>query len=299
MGSSIVFGAFQFDRKGQANQRLLLEACEQNGIQEIDSGVIYEGCEKLLSSLDVPGRFVVHGKASPGRNSKPEVLESASRSMEDLGFPQDGSTKFGLSNFVADDVQRFHDYGKAKGYVLPTVYQGLYNAVCRRGEAELLPTLRRLGMAFYCYSPLGATYFMVSPDAIKDGKGRFDNADVDGLVYQALFNQPAYLAALDSWRHLAQQCRLQEVELAWRWINFHSSLRFQDGDKIITSAENAEQLQQLFAWRAKGALESWVVDGINEIWESCRSDAPLDCVNGWFEAIALGRVVPPSHMQYN
>lgn len=195
-------------------------------------------------------------------------------------------------------MQRFHDYGKAKGYVLPTVYQGLYNAVCRRGEAELLPTLRRLGMAFYCYSPLGATYFMVRPDAIKGGKGRFDNADVDGLVYQALFNQPAYLAALDSWQHLAQQCRLHEVELAWRWINFHSSLCFQDGDKIITSADTAEQLQQLFAWRAKGPLESWVVDGINEIWESCRSVAPLDCVNGWFEAIALGRVVPPSHMQY-
>lgn len=41
MESSIVFGAFQFDRKGQANQKLLLEACEKNGIQEIDSGIIY------------------------------------------------------------------------------------------------------------------------------------------------------------------------------------------------------------------------------------------------------------------
>jgi aflatoxin B1 aldehyde reductase len=40
------------------------------------------------------------------------------------------------------------------GYVAPSVYQGKYNPLCRGAEAELLPALRALGIAFYAYSPL-------------------------------------------------------------------------------------------------------------------------------------------------
>ena len=35
------------------------------------------------------------------------------------------------------------------GYVLPTVYQGMYNALTRDVEKELFPALRRLNIAFY------------------------------------------------------------------------------------------------------------------------------------------------------
>lgn len=49
MESSIVFGAFQFDRKGQTNQRQLLEVCEKNGIREVDSGVIYVSAALFVS----------------------------------------------------------------------------------------------------------------------------------------------------------------------------------------------------------------------------------------------------------
>ena len=37
----IVFGAFQFDRKDPESQKRLLDMCEEAGIQEIDSGIIY------------------------------------------------------------------------------------------------------------------------------------------------------------------------------------------------------------------------------------------------------------------
>lgn len=43
---------------------------------------------------------------------------------------------------------------RANGWQTPSVYQGMYNAVTREVERELLPALKRLGMSFYAYNPL-------------------------------------------------------------------------------------------------------------------------------------------------
>ena len=49
---------------------------------------------------------------------------------------------------------------KSNGYVLPTVYQGMYNGVTRQVELELFPCLRKFNIAFYAYNPLaGALSF--------------------------------------------------------------------------------------------------------------------------------------------
>ncbi len=61
--------------------------------------------------------------------------------------------RFGLSNYQAADVQAVYDHCVEKGYVLPTVYQGTYSPVTRYQETILFPTLRKLGIAFYAYSP--------------------------------------------------------------------------------------------------------------------------------------------------
>ena len=42
---------------------------------------------------------------------------------------------------------------KANGYIQPTAYQGIYNAMHRKVEPELLPCLRKFGIAFYEYNP--------------------------------------------------------------------------------------------------------------------------------------------------
>lgn len=42
---------------------------------------------------------------------------------------------------------------KANGYIQPTVYQGLYNAIHRAVEPELLPCLRKFGIALYEFNP--------------------------------------------------------------------------------------------------------------------------------------------------
>ena len=38
---------------------------------------------------------------------------------------------------------------RANGYLQPTAYQGIYNAIHRGAELELFPCLRKFGIAFY------------------------------------------------------------------------------------------------------------------------------------------------------
>lgn len=45
------------------------------------------------------------------------------------------------------------------GWVQPTVYQGLYNAIHRAAEPDLFPALRKYGISFYEYNPLGGGFF--------------------------------------------------------------------------------------------------------------------------------------------
>jgi aflatoxin B1 aldehyde reductase len=60
--------------------------------------------------------------------------------------------EFGLSNFTAAEVQECIAMCKDKGWVLPTVYQGHYNAITRGAEKDLIPVLREHGIRFHAFS---------------------------------------------------------------------------------------------------------------------------------------------------
>lgn len=64
------------------------------------------------------------------------------------------SEQFGLSNYFSWEVAEIYKICEANGYVRPTVYEGIYNAVDRAVEAELFPCLRKFGIKFAAYSPL-------------------------------------------------------------------------------------------------------------------------------------------------
>jgi aflatoxin B1 aldehyde reductase len=60
--------------------------------------------------------------------------------------------EFGLSNFSAAEVEECIAMCKEKGWVLPTVYQGQYNAITRGGEKDLMPVLRKHGIRFNAFT---------------------------------------------------------------------------------------------------------------------------------------------------
>jgi aryl-alcohol dehydrogenase-like predicted oxidoreductase len=59
--------------------------------------------------------------------------------------------KIGISNYTAKGVEEFLSVCDKNGWTKPTVYQGQYNAVCRKRETELFPLLRKHGIKFYAY----------------------------------------------------------------------------------------------------------------------------------------------------
>jgi hypothetical protein len=68
-------------------------------------------------------------------------------------FPSDLALSFRFRWEVAEIV----GICKANGYIQPTAYQGIYNAVHRAVEPELFPCLRKFGISFYEFNPRKAT----------------------------------------------------------------------------------------------------------------------------------------------
>ena len=62
--------------------------------------------------------------------------------------------ELGLSNFPAWLVAEVYNICKRRGWVLPTVYQGLYNPLSRQAELELNDALDFYNMRFYAHNPL-------------------------------------------------------------------------------------------------------------------------------------------------
>jgi aflatoxin B1 aldehyde reductase len=186
--------------------------------------------------------------------------------------------RFGLSNFLAEDVQRVYDYAKEHGYVLPTVYQGNYSAVARLQEQLLFPTLRKLGMAFYAYSPLAGGFLTKTAGDIKEGKGRFNDAFFGGM-YKDMYVKSTYVDALAKWGAVAEAEGVSRAELACRWVAFNPLLSKENGDGIIIGARNNEQLEQTLVSLKKGRLSGRATRAIDEIWEAIKHEAPYDNVN--------------------
>jgi aflatoxin B1 aldehyde reductase len=82
-------------------------------------------------------------------------------------------SRFGLSNYRVEDVEAVYNHCNENGYVLPTVYQGNYSPVARKQDTLLFPTLRRLKIAFYAYSPLAGGFLTKTKEQVKQGAGRF------------------------------------------------------------------------------------------------------------------------------
>ncbi|KAJ7714899.1 NADP-dependent oxidoreductase domain-containing protein [Mycena metata] len=174
--------------------------------------------------------------------------------------------RFGLSNFTPADVQRVYDICKEKGYVLPTVYQANYSAVARKNEEVLIPTLRKLGIAFYV--PIAGGLLTKTTAQLRDrgeGAGRFAKGDNLERLYNGLYNKPSYYKALDLWEEAANEAGCSKAELAYRWVAFDSVVDAKCGDAIIFGASKHSHVAETKA-KAK----------IDEIWEIVEDDAPVD-----------------------
>lgn len=189
--------------------------------------------------------------------------------------------RFGLSNYPAWRVAEIHSLCKHRGWVLPTVYQGMYNPVTRAVEAELFPCLRALGIAFYAYNPLAGgllTGRYQYADLATQPPGRFFTGGKWAEAYRDRFWKPEFfdgLALVAAAVAAAYGDAVTPAKAALRWLAHHSQLDPAHGDAILLGASKMPHLQENLDGALGGPLEPAVVTAFDQAWALAQPICPV------------------------
>jgi len=189
--------------------------------------------------------------------------------------------RFGLSNYSAWQVAEIYYLSKQNNYILPTVYQGMYNPITRSVETELFPCLRHFKISFYAYNPLAGgllTGRYKFTDTENEPVGRFfGNSWAE--AYRGRYWKKVNFDALDNIKHRLDEAygegKVSLVDASLRWMVHHSQLLTSLGDGIILGASNLDHLNANLKAVTQGPLEKAVVDAFDLAWVTCKSDCPL------------------------
>ena len=153
--------------------------------------------------------------------------------------------ELGLSNFPAWLLAEAYNICKAHGWMLPKVYEGLYNPLSRFAERELDRALEYYGIRFYAYNPLagGMLTDKYSGEERIIKEGRFTNRP----NYQQRYWKDSYFDAVDSVKAVCAGYEINIVEAAYRWLACHSMLRSDRG--MALSSEHRECHSWNRIWR--------------------------------------------------
>ncbi|CAO2589722.1 Aflatoxin B1 aldehyde reductase member 2 [Lemmus lemmus] len=232
--------------------------------------------ETSLQRLQCPrvDLFYLH---APDHNTP---IEETLRACHQLH--QEGKfVELGLSNYASWEVAEICTLCKKNGWILPTVYQGMYNATTRQVEKELFPCLRHFGLRFYAYNPLaGGLLTGKYKYEDKDGKqpvGRFFGNNW-AETYRNRFWKEHHFEAIALVEKALQTtyggCAPSMTSAALRWMYHHSELQATHGDAVILGMSSLEQLEQNLAASEEGPLEPAVVDTFNQAWNLVAHECP-------------------------
>jgi aflatoxin B1 aldehyde reductase len=202
-------------------------------------------------------------------------LESTLRGIQDL-YEEGLFDEFGLSNFSVADIEDVLAITTREGWVCPTVYEGLYNAVARTVETELLPALAEHGMRFQAYNPLAGGAFAPTfgkEEAITSGS-RFDPVGPQAGMYRGRYWNDVYIAALQGLHTVCAEFDTDAISAALRWLVHHSMLEGDRDDAVIIGASSPAHLQHNLAAVKQGPLPKPVLDAIDNAGEAVRPQWP-------------------------
>ncbi|KUI53343.1 Aflatoxin B1 aldehyde reductase member 3 [Cytospora mali] len=326
-GAKVVFGAGAFTSgNGFDSEKVkdILEVIEELGIKTIDTSACYDESEEFLGENCASTRFTIDtklpGLQGPDPSTKEVVITTGNESLEKLKTKQvdvyyihvpdsrvpfeetlegihslyqaGAFQRFGLSNFSPDQTKEVIRICQERNYVLPTVYQGNYNAVARRAETDLFPILRDNNISFYAYSPIAGGFLAKTPEGLrKGGKGRWDPESFVGKIYRSLYaDKPATMAALGKWHEVADAEGISALEMAYRWVVHNSILDESKGDAVVIGPRSPAQLRGAMEAIRKGPLSAECQGKIDAIWKIVENGSFLDNLSG--SVLAQGEGVP-------
>ncbi|KAK3063996.1 hypothetical protein LTS18_011066, partial [Coniosporium uncinatum] len=200
-----------------------------------------------------------------------ETLEECNKMHKDGKFVQ-----LGLSNFTAFEVAEVVNICNERGWVRPSIYQGMYNCITRSIEAELIPACKRYGIDVVIYNPIAGGIFS-GKYKIDDlpTEGRFSDAGGLGKNYRGRYFKDATFDALRMIEPVAKKHDLTLLEVALRWCVHHSKLDIKGGnDGIIIGVSSMQQLEGNLRDLEKGPLPEEVLKVLDEAWLVCKATTP-------------------------
>jgi len=306
---AIVFGTATAAGWSSEHTTEFLQILEKHNVKELDTAYVYTGSEEVLGKIDAPKKFIIDTKApgfKPGALTKQNIIDGINKSLKDLGttsvdiyyfhapdptvpieeslsgideiYKEGKFKRFGLSNFKPADVQKIYDIQASKSSVLPSVFQGNYNAVSRHIETDLFPLLHKLKISFYAYSPIAGGFLVKNSKQlrIKDDEGRFGANSRAGDMYISMYGKESLYKALDEWGQIAEDAGISKAALAYRWITYHSALKAANGDAVIVGASKPAQLEETLTAVETGPLDAKIAERASAIWKTVEHEAPLD-----------------------
>lgn len=198
-------------------------------------------------------------------------IESALEKCAEL-YQQGKFKELGLSNFPAWMVVDIWHLCEKIGCPKPTIYQGMYNGLCRNVEPELIPALRKLGIRFYAFNPLAG--------GMLTGKHQtFDETPQAGRFarlksYRNRYWKEDYFTAVNTITQKCNEFEIKPAEAAYRWLIHHSKLDSQLGDGIIIGASSISQLDKNIEAALKGNLPQEVQDAFDIAWSKVITESP-------------------------
>ncbi len=298
----LILGSMTFgDRVERDTAGEIIDLFQRAGYREIDTA--YDYCkgatEKMLGQLlppDKRNRIHLASKVNPWneRGLRPEqVKKQFGEILQRLGsdsidllylhspdletpveqtleacfalYRQGRFRQFGLSNYAAWQVAEVVELCRSHGWMQPTVYQGLYNALTRDVERELFPCLRHYGIAFYAYNPLAGgmlTGRYRDLDSLPD-IGRFADND----EYQQRYWKQDYFGVSQQFFAACEARDLSPTAAAMSWLVNHSRLDAEHGDGIILGVSRIEHLKINMAACRQAPLDNDIIDILDRGWE--------------------------------
>lgn len=187
-------------------------------------------------------------------------------------FRQGKFRELGLSNYAAWQVADIWHICKQNGWIAPTVYQGMYNAITRDVERELFPAIRAFGIRFYAYNPLAGG--LLTGKYLSYKKRPTKNRFALQPIYFDRYWTESYFRAIEVIRSACESKGLAMADSSLRWMQHHSFLKGANSDGVITAASSIEQLEENLNSCEGGDLPEEIVNAFDRAWELARPDCP-------------------------
>ncbi|KAI7849550.1 Aldo/keto reductase [Circinella umbellata] len=273
------------------------------GYKELDTARVYCAgtTEEVLADLGVVNQFKIATKVAPRTpgDHEPEKLKKffytsleklklkkvdifylhapdhATPIEDTLGAVQELYKeglfeRFGLSNYAAWQVSAIYEIMKCKNWVLPSVYQGMYNALTRDVEHELFKCLEKYKIIFNAYNPLAGGLLSPHYEDLQtrvENYSRFDPNTSQGQQYRDRYWNQIYFEAVSKVHEVAKQNGLSPTDIALRWMVHHSELNAAKGDGIIIGVSSLAHCEQNLKAVEQGPLPQFIVDALDKAWE--------------------------------